>query len=170
LAQVGGYQDCGWAEDYDLLLRLYLAGARFAKLEETLLEWREHLERLTRTDSRYSLENFLRAKAYYLVRGPLKGRDAVFLWGAGMAGRRLGKQLGRQGAPLAAYVDIDPRKIGRTRRGLPIIPPETLSEWWSRYQNPAILVTVGARGARTIIRRRLGGMGFREAADWWFAA
>lgn len=170
LLRLGGYQDHGWAEDYDLLLRFYLDGARFAKLSEVLLEWREHPERLTRRDPRYSLENFLRAKAYYLARGPLLGRDAVFLWGAGMIGRRLGKHLARQGAPLVAYVDIDPRKIGRTRRGLPILPPEALLDQWRGYANPALLAAVGARGARSLIRQRLADFGMREGRDWWGVA
>ena len=170
LLRVGGYQDNGWAEDYDLLLRLYLDGARFAKLPEALLEWREHPQRLTRSDPRYSLENFLRAKAFYLARGPLSGRDAVFIWGAGMVGRRLGKQLARLGAPLVAFVDIDPRKIGHTRRGLPILPPEALLDWRARYANPVILAAVGARGARLLIRQRLADMGLQEGRDWWSAA
>jgi len=168
--EVGGYQERGWAEDYDLWLRLYLAEVGFAKLDEVLLEWREHPERLTRTDGRYSLENFLRAKAYYLARGPLAGRDAVIVWGAGMIGRRLSKHLLRQGLPLAAFVDIDPRKIGHTRRGLPIIPPGDLPAWWGRYENPALLAAVGARGARPLIRRQLVDMGLREGQDWWSAA
>jgi glycosyltransferase involved in cell wall biosynthesis len=168
LLRVGGYQDHGWAEDYDLLLRLYLEGARFAKLPEVLLEWRDHPPRLTRSDPRYSLENFLRAKAFYLMRGPLVGRDAVIIWGAGMMGRRLGKQLERQAAPLAAYIDIDPRKIGDARRGRPILSPEALLEYWGRYANPVILV--GVRGARMIIRQRLTGMGLLEGRDWWSAA
>ncbi len=170
LLHVGGYQDRGWAEDYDLLLRLYLNGARFAKLDECLLEWREHPQRLTRVDSRYSLENFLRAKAYYLTRGPLAERDAVIVWGAGMVGRRLGKHLLRQGAPLKAYIDIDPRKIGRTRRGLPILPPEALPELWRRASSPVVLAAVGARGARQLIRQRLTAMGLREGQDWWGVA
>ena len=166
----GGYQDLGWPEDYDLWLRLYLAGARFARLEETLLEWREHPERLTRTDSRYSLENFLRAKAFYLARGPLVGCDAVIIWGAGMVGRRLAKQLERQQTPLKAFVDIDPRKIGRTRRGRPVIPPTDLPAWWAKFTKPVILAAVGSRGARAIIRRQLEAFGLREGIDWWSVA
>jgi glycosyltransferase involved in cell wall biosynthesis len=170
MEQVGGYQENGWAEDYDLWLRLYLAGAHFVKLPEILLEWREHPDRLTRTDARYSLENFLRAKANYLVRGPLANRDAVFLWGAGMIGRRLSKHLLRHNLPLAAFIDIDPRKIGRTRRGLPILAPEELLTWWEGYQQPALLAGVGARGARAIIRERLTHIGLREGMDWWGVA
>jgi glycosyltransferase involved in cell wall biosynthesis len=168
--KMGGYHDYGWPEDYDLLLRMYLAGAEFAKVPEVLLEWRDHPDRITRTDGRYSVENFLRAKAHYLARGPLKDRDAVIVWGAGMMGRRLSKQLQNNHLPLAAFVDIDPKKIGRTRRGKPIIAPDDLLDWWGRYENPALLAAVGARGARGLIRDRLVKMGFVEGQDWWGAA
>ena len=168
--RVGSYQDHGWAEDYDLWLRLYLAGARFEKVPEILLDWREHPDRLTWTDSRYSLENFLRAKAHYAAKGPLADRDGVFVWGAGMMGRRLSKHLIRESVPLAAFIDIDPRKIGRTRRGRPILAPEDLPAWWLRYQNPALLAAVGARGARPLIRERLVAIGLQEGIDWWSAA
>jgi glycosyltransferase involved in cell wall biosynthesis len=170
IEQAGGYQERGWAEDYDLWLRLYLDGARFGKVPQVLLAWREHPERLTRLDSRYSLENFLRAKAYYLARGPLAGRSAVMIWGAGMLGRRLSKHLLRQGVPLSAFIDIDPRKIGRTRRGLPILGPEKLAGWWREQSQPALLAAVGSRGAREIIRANLRKLGLLEAEDWWAVA
>jgi hypothetical protein len=67
-------------------------------------------------------------------------------------------------------VDIDPKKIGRTRRGKPIIAPEDLLPWWRRYQNPVVLSAVGARGARQLIRERLEGFGLRESVDWWAVA
>jgi glycosyltransferase involved in cell wall biosynthesis len=168
--QLGGYEEHGWPEDYDLWLRMYLARGRFAKLPQVLLDWREHPERLTRADCRYSVENFLRAKAYYLARGPLKDRDAVIIWGAGMMGRRLGKQLQRQNLPLVAFVDIDPKKIGRTRRRQPIIFPEELLDWWGQFERPALLAAVGARGARDLIRQRLVKLGLVEGRDWWGAA
>ncbi len=170
LERLGGYQEHGWAEDYDLWLRMYLKQARFAKLPEVLLDWREGPERLTRRDGRYSLENFLRAKARYLPEGPLAGRDAVIVWGAGMIGRRLSKHLVRLEVPLVAFIDIDPRKIGRERGGQPILPPEGLPGVWGRYHNPVILAAVGARGARALIRTRLEAFGYREGVDWWGVA
>ena len=170
LDQVAGYQDHGWAEDYDLWLRLYLAGARFAKLPEELVAWRERPDRLTRVDSRYSLENFLRLKAQYLALGPCAGRDAVIVWGAGMMGRRLSKHLLRKDLNLVCFVDIDPRKIGRQRRGLPIIPPDDLIDWWGAYAAPVLLAAVGARGARPLIRDRLVEEDLLEGQDWWFVA
>jgi hypothetical protein len=168
--EAGGYQEHGWPEDYDLWLRLYLRGTAFQKVPEILLGWREWPDRLTRTDSRYSLENFLRAKAHYLLPGPLKGRDGVFIWGAGMVGRRLSKHLLREGALLTAFIDIDPEKIWRTRRGKPVIPPEELPDWLGKYRNPVVLAAVGSRGARAIIRARLIGLGLVEGQDWWGAA
>lgn len=170
LVELGGYEERGWPEDYDLWLRMYLAGYRFAKVPEVLLSWREHPQRLTRTDSRYSVENFIRAKAHYLPQGPLKGRDAVIVWGAGMMGRRTSKHLVREGVPLVAFVDIAPKKIGRTLRGLPITSPERLMDWWGNYEHPALLAAVGARGARELIRERLRGFGLVEGEDWWGVA
>ncbi|MEJ2549133.1 MAG: glycosyltransferase [Anaerolineales bacterium] len=168
--RVSAYQDRGWPEDYDLWLRMHLDGARFAKVPELLLFWRDHGARLTRTDSRYSVENFLRAKARYLCQGPLAGRDAVIVWGAGQMGRRLSKHLLAEGAALQAFVDIDPRKIGRKRRNRPIIPPEELPACLARYENPVVLAAVGSRGARALIRERLVQMGLEEGVSWWAVA
>jgi glycosyltransferase involved in cell wall biosynthesis len=170
IEKVGGYQEHGWPEDYDLLLRLHIAGAKFAKVPEVLHFWREHPGRLTRTDSRYSVENFLRAKAHYLCKDIIKGRDSVILWGAGQMGRRLSKHLLREGAPLVAFIDIDPKKIGRERRGCPIYSPAELPGLWAGYERPILLAAVGARGARKLIREQLSIQGFREGRDWWAVA
>jgi len=168
--RAGGYQDHGWPEDYDLWLRLYLTGARFAKIPQVLLDWREHPERLTHTDSRYSLENFLRAKAHYLAKGPARGRDGVFIWGAGMTGRRISKHLVREGLDLTAFIDVDPKKIGSTRRGKPIISREELPSLWKEYQNPILLAAVRARKALPLIRENLSELNLVEGKDWWAAA
>lgn len=87
-----------------------------------------------------------------------------------MMGRRLGKQLERQGVTLMAYFDIDPVKIGRTRRGLPILPPHQLASWWSQYEHPILLAAVGARGARPLIRARFEALNLVEGSDWLFTA
>lgn len=167
---VGGYQDHGWAEDYDLWLRLFLGETRFAKIPEVLLDWREDPNRLTRTHSRYSLQNFLKAKAFYLSIGPLVERDSVIIWGAGMTGRRLSKLLLRRGTPIIAFIDIDPKKMGRTKHGLPIYPPSEIENLWGGSTQPALISAVGARNARPLIRKYLQERGLIEASDWWFAA
>ena len=166
----GGYQDHGWPEDYDLWLRYYLAGAGFAKIPEVLFYWREHPQRLTHQDSRYSVENFLRAKAHYLAKGPAKERDAVIIWGAGMTGRRLSKHIEREGLPLEAFVEVDQKKIGRTKRRRPIIAVEDLLELWGKYQNPILLTGVRARSAAPLIKASLEELGLVQGQDWWRCA
>ncbi len=170
LDRVGGYRDMGWAEDYDLWLRLMLAGARFAKLPETLLRWRERPDRLTRADPRYSPESFRRAKAHFLAAGPLHGRDALYIWGAGDIGPKIARHLADEGVVPEAFVDIDPRKIGRTRRGRPVVAPGDLPGLLARHTRPAVLAAVGSRGARGLIRPRLDAMGLVEGRDWWAVA
>lgn len=166
LVDLGGYQERGWPEDYDLWLRYFSAGRRFAKVPEILLSWREHPTRMTRTDSRYSVENFLRAKAHYLIEGPLQERDALIMWGAGKTGRRLSKHLIRGGHPPAVFVDIAPDKIGKTLRNIPIIGADELISHWNQFKHPLLLAAVASRGARDLIRAELTKLGLVETQDF----
>ena len=170
LLALGGYQERGWPEDYDLWLRYFIAGHRFAKVPEILLSWREHPGRMTHVDGRYSVENFLRAKAHYLIQGPLKERDGLIVWGAGKTGRRLSKHLIRGGWPPAAFVDITPDKIGKTMRNIPIIGADELMSYWGKYERPLLLAAVASRGARELIRQELARMGMVEGEDFLCAA
>ncbi len=163
LEEVGGYRDMGWAEDYDLWLRLFERGVVFAKVDQHLMFWRQHPGRLTRCDERYSIANFLRAKAHFLRSGPLASPCRVVLWGAGQTGRKMSRYLRANGVAITAVVDIDPRRIGSTLHGAPIIDPLELITVL-----PAIvLTTVASRGARQIVRKRLIGFGLEEGADFW---
>ncbi len=168
LRNAGGWRDMGWPEDYDLWLRLAEKEILFAKVPEVLYFWRDHEERLTRTDPRYSKDAFLRVKARFLARGPLAGgRDAV-VWGAGSTGRRLGRHLEEEGAGIRAFVDIDPRLEGRRRRGVPVVSPEDLAD----FLDPGVVVltAVASWGARELIRSRLLTLGLVEGDDFWCCA
>jgi glycosyltransferase involved in cell wall biosynthesis len=142
---VGGYQEHGWPEDYDLWLRLHIAGARFAKVPEIMISWCEHPHRLTHMDPRYSADAFLGAKAHYLCQGALKDRDALFIWGAGQIGRKLSKLLIGYGVPLKAFIDVDPRKLGHKRLARDVLPPDMLLPAWIRFKRPVLLAAVGSR-------------------------
>lgn len=170
LLEMNGYQERGWPEDYDLWMRYYLAGKRFAKVPEVLFYWREHAHRVTHTDSRYSVENFLRTKAHYLIKGPLSRRDGLIVWGAGKTGRRLAKHLQRGGAQPDAFIDITPKKIGGTLRGAPVVGPDDAMAWWKRFANPVLLAAVASRGARELIRSQLRAWGLEEGVDYWCVA
>ncbi len=168
LQAAGGYRDLGWPEDHDLWLRLAAAGIRFAKLPEVLVFLREHPGRLTRTDPRYSTRAFLELKAHHLLAGPLAGGRPFAVWGAGPTGRRLASLLLEGGGRLEAFVDIDPAKVGRTARGVPILAPETVPGLAAG--GGVILAAVASRGARELIRARLARLGLREGRDWWAVA
>ena len=140
LQRLGGYRDPDWPEDYDLFLRADAAGIRMAKPAEVLLRWRDHAGRLTRTDPRYRPEAFLALKVEHLVHGPLHHeRRPVWIWGAGRYGRLLCRALEAAGAGerVQAFVDIDPEKIGRQRRGRPVHHRAELRK------NPGVAVLAG---------------------------
>lgn len=170
LVSIGGYRDMGWPEDYDLWLRLAALGKTFGKVSRVLYLWRQHEGRLTRTDSRYSVERFLTCKAHHLVEGPLAKSVPVLCWGAGQTGRRLSKHLKRFGAALDGFIDIDPGKIGKTLRGLPIHPPESLPELLATDDRTVVLAAVSSRGARALIRRQLTSLELHEGRQFWCVA
>jgi len=161
----GGFEDDGLPEDYDFWLRALEAGARFGKIPRVLHFWREHPQRVTRTHPRYSVEAFLRAKVGFLLRGPLADGKPFVVWGAGMMGRRITRLLVRADRPPVAVLDIDRAKIGRTRQGRPILPPDAV-----RPGSALVLAAVGSRGARAKIRARLVASGLVETRDFWAVA
>lgn len=164
LDAVGGYRDMGWAEDYDLWLRLAAAGARFAKTSEVLLDWVDTPERTSRVDERYSPSAFHACKAHHLRRGPVPERCVI--WGAGPQGTRLARALRGEGVTIERFIDIDPRKIGRVRGGSPIAEADSLDP----KHDPIVLSAVASRGARTLVRADLSRRGFVEGQSFWCSA
>jgi len=158
---VGGYRDMGWAEDYDLWLRLAAAGARFARINAPLFFWRDRPERATRTMAEYSLEAFRACKACHLREGFLKGCDRVILAGAGREGRAWRRTLDAAGISVAHWIDVDPRKQGKTLHGAVVLSPDEVSPGSEK-----MLVTVGTRGARSGIREWARRAGFIEGSDF----
>ena len=167
LEAVHGYRQFDGPEDYDLWLRLLRAGYALAKVPRVLLRWRDRPERLTRTDPRYRPDAFMALKIEHLCAGPLaRGDRPVLVWGAGRYGGRFGRGLIERGIPVEAFVDIDPRRVGRTRHGRPVIGPGELS----RFARPLVLSAVGIPSARSIIRRQLSRAGLRELSDYFICA
>lgn len=102
---VGGYRDRGWPEDYDLILRLWRGGGRFAKVPRVLLEWREGPRRLSRTHARYGEEAFRRCKVHHL--------KAAFFQGAGEPGGP------EPGGPAFGASPLRPPRAPAARGGVP---------------------------------------------------
>jgi glycosyltransferase involved in cell wall biosynthesis len=162
VAKVGGYRDRGWPEDYDLLLRLWEAGGRFAKSPEVLLDWREGGSRLSRVHPSYSEEAFRRVKAHFLARTRLAQHDGAVVWGAGPTGKAFAQVLLAEGARVRAFVELDPQKIGQTIHGAPVIAPRDVD----RYRGALCLAAVGQPGAREEIRQTLSALGWSEPEEF----
>lgn len=154
----GGYREAGWAEDYDLILRLWEAGGRLARLPEVLLRWREREGRLHRTHPAYGPDAFVRCKVHYLRRTFLRGRKGAVIWGAGPVGKAFARALLAAGTPVLAFVDVDPRKIGQRVHGAPVVDTETGLTMRSGLH----LAAVGQPGARSRLREVLQAGGLRE--------
>jgi glycosyltransferase involved in cell wall biosynthesis len=159
---VGGYRDSGWAEDYDLLLRLWAAGGRLARLPEVLLHWRERDGRLHRTHPAYAPDAFVRCKVHYLRRTLLRHRKGAVIWGAGPVGKAFARALLDAGTPVLAFVEVDPRKIGQQVHGAPVVDtPAGLATRGALH-----LAAVGQPGARSRLREVLRAGGLRELRDF----
>ena len=136
-----------------------------AKLEDTLLEWRERPGRLTRTDPRYSVDAFYQTKAPYLYRWLERHNahhPAVIVWGSGRASRKRLRFLTGLGIRVEAFVDIDPRKVGHRIGGAEVIWPDALPAPGRCF----VLGWVASRGAREDIERQLRQRGFRRGIDY----
>jgi len=166
LRRVGGYCDGPFPEDYDIWLRCARAGARFHKLPERLLRWRDHGRRLTRTDRRYSRSAFVPLKWEHLAATRLRPGLRVAVWGAGSAARPWLRALRQSDCELTAVFDIDPAKIGNPRQGVTVRPVEEVGE----ATFDLLLVAVGARGARALIRERLAQTALEEPSDYLVVA
>jgi len=162
VAAAGGYVERGWPEDYDLVLRLWAAGSRLANVPEVLLAWREGSGRLSRTHGAYAPEAFLACKVHYLRATLLPGRRGTAVWGAGPVGKAFARALLEAGVPVAAFVEVDPRKIGQEIHGAPVLDtPAGLA-----LEGVLHLAAVGQPGVRSELRRILSGAGLTEMRDF----
>jgi glycosyltransferase involved in cell wall biosynthesis len=161
LRSLGGWRDFDGPEDYDLWLRAFEAGHRFAKLEDVVLSWRDSPRRLTRTDPRYAPGCFQALKLEALRRGPLAGGREVVLWGAGRVGKSWARALRGAGHEVVAFVEVDPRKIGTTLGDAPVVDVAAAGAW----RGPLHLAAVGQKGARARIREEAARRGLEEGRD-----
>jgi glycosyltransferase involved in cell wall biosynthesis len=162
LRALGGYRDFDGPEDYDLWLRAHARGLRFGKEESVLLDWRDRPDRLTRRDPRYGEARFRALKLEALERGPLRAAPPVVVWGAGPVGKAWARGLLARGHRLAAFVDVDPRKLGRTLHGAPVLPLASVPALGGALH----LGAVAQPGARARLRAAAAALGLAEGRDF----
>jgi len=95
---IGEYRSGDFPEDYDYVLRAWLAGIPMVKCESTLLQWREHPERLTHTQGR-----------------------AVWIAGTGRNARHWHDALEEVNVTVAGFVDLPHPNAKVQKRHKPVI-------------------------------------------------
>ena len=165
----GGYRHGPFPEDYELWLRWLEAGVRMEKLTRKLLTWNDPPNRLSRQDPRYHTSAFYALKAKYLSRWLARHNPHhpnVIIAGAGRTTRKRAQMLTRFGVNITAYLDIDPRKIGHSIAGRPVMhrdhapPPDSCF----------VLSYVASHGAREDIQSFLESRGFQPGKHFLSAA
>jgi glycosyltransferase involved in cell wall biosynthesis len=172
-ARFGGWQEHGWPEDWDLVLRAIEAGARIARVPRVLHRWRQHPRQTTHNDPRYGADRLLQARAHYLARflRDAAAPRAVWLLGAGPVGKTLAEALHHEGLTVAGFAEIDPRKIGnRVRRAGQWWPVIAMDQLQAARNTSYAVAAVGRRGARERIRTSLVAAGWVEVRDFIAAA
>lgn len=153
---IGGYRAFDGPEDYDLWLRLLLAGGRAEKVPRVLLRWRESPRRLSRVDPRCHRRRFLATKLEHLPR-VLPPGTAVQIWGAGPTGRRWARALSARAYPVRRFYDIAPRRWGRAIDGVPVLRPTAPDP-----DGGFLLIAAGTPGAREWIEDWFSQHGLRR--------
>ena len=161
-----GYRDCGWPEDYDLILRALGAGMRVGIVPRRLIGWRDHPERLSRTDARYALSRFVACKARHLASAFLAPVSQYILWGYGSTGKALRRALADLGKLPSHIVEVKATRMGKRIHGALVIAPDALKA----LRGSPVVVSVARAGPRRDIRRALCVMGFVEGQDFICAA
>ena len=158
LRGLGGYRAFEGPEDYDLWLRALRAGCRFGKVPEVLLQWRDTASRLSRTDPRYAPERFFDLKIESFLRTAGPGDGVVVVWGAGPIGKAWARGLAARGRAVRAFVEVDPRKIGQTIHGAPVVGVDEAGG----YRHGVHIAAVGRPDARRRIRKAAAALGIER--------
>jgi glycosyltransferase involved in cell wall biosynthesis len=161
-----GYRERGWPEDYDLILRLLLAGHELGVVPRRLLGWRDGPARLSRTAPEYESERITECKAAFLSETFLRHSDEYVLWGYGDTGRVLSRALSAHGKKPAHIVELHPGRVGQRIAGARVISP---SELGALPRRPLIVSVAGATPRRQI-RTALFELGYEDTVDFVCAA
>lgn len=165
----GGYRAGSFPEDYELWLRWLEHGVRMEKLPDVLLTWNDPPQRLSRTHSNYSIENFHAVKAAYLARWLAANNPhhpRILVIGAGRVTRRRVDFLRAQGIQIEAWADIDRSKAGRILDGTPVLQHDALPSPSECF----IVPHIGNIGAADFIRDHLEARGFIRGVSYIEAA
>jgi glycosyltransferase involved in cell wall biosynthesis len=160
------YQDRGWPEDYDLILRMINDGQRIGVLPRRRHLWRHGADRLSRRSPVYGTDRFTACKAHYLARSFLARSERYILWGYGATGRTLCRALLEHGKRPSYIVELHTGRLGNRIQGAEVIPRDKLGS----VARLPVVVSVAGADPRGEIRDALARLEFVETRDFICAA
>ncbi|MEO8590274.1 MAG: glycosyltransferase [Flavobacteriales bacterium] len=161
----GVYDTGPLPEDHELWLRWMHHGVRFAKLPEELLTWNDHLQRLSRTHSNYSVDAFFATKAKWLARWITRKYGTtrpVIIAGTSNLCQERTRLLAAEGIAIHAFTDVRRREVS----GYAFIPHTELPP-----PGEALIVSfISQRGTGDRIAEFLASRQLVEGEDFILAA
>jgi glycosyltransferase involved in cell wall biosynthesis len=109
IEKYGAYTTADVPEDYELWLRWMHEGVKISKLEDVLLNWRDHEQRLSRTVSAYSANAFDKIRVEYLAALLRKNNIIernIIICGTGKNSIRRSRMLQNEGIKIFAHTDV----------------------------------------------------------------
>jgi len=159
------YRNGTFPEDYELWLRWMHEGKQMAKIEQSVVRWHDHENRLSRTDSRCTKASFSALKMLYLskwIQSNLATERQVWVAGIGKLAKPMIQQLINYNIQVTAITDLKPRSF----LNLPFIPWENLPEPGDQF----IVSLVSNRGSWKLIQESLEARGYKMMQDFILCA
>lgn len=154
--KLGGYQENGWAEDFDFLLRAHGAGVRLGKVNRVLLKKKSHGEQLTQVDWRYRRPAMVQAKVHYFLQHSKWNPDQqLVVVGDGPAGRSIAEAFFKAGVKDLIFWTRKPGTAERTVMGVPAydITPGLSCEQKAKLKHSVIITAIGGNSGKQMFRQ-----------------
>ena len=157
----GNYRTDGVPEDYELWLRWMDQGVQMAKIDQPLVTWADHPDRLSRTHPDYSKVAFMKIRIQYLtkwIKSYVPPTKPIVL----CAGRRhsLVHEFAKHEVPVYGISDFKPRKVN----GI-----EFVTVYESVSGRFFLVSLIAKQGVRNHMRELFTGAGLIEGADFILA-
>ncbi len=157
----GGYsEDRMIPEDFELWLRWFANGVRFAKIPEKLTTWRDNSVRLSRSHPAYSDQAFLQVKIQYLrkhiSKELIRARPILVLGNSRMVNQKI-SEMNKYGIRIHKKVDVKERPGNDD-----VITYDQIK----RVKNPFLISLVRDYNGRKRIYNFLKREGFVPEADY----
>lgn len=150
LDRCGAFERDVYPEDYDLCFRFYANGLKVVPCNEILHLWRDHPDRASRNDTRYSNNSFLELKVGYFLKLDRDPDKQLYLWGAGRKGKRVAILLNSRRIAFT-WICNNEKKIGKNIYGNVLCGPDEIN----KSKHAQIIVCVSNPTENQLLRSSL---------------